>query len=184
MLIVHFDHTSLPAVVAALRLQALADAGGTVGFQGIDVLGVDVALPVTLDQLDEIDRWRDRAEALGLAVHRPSQRPPTLSAHLVGDIATSQGLGAAWREVVFRAYWTEDAPIDVPTVLCDLAERAGLDPDEVATRLADPGARVTVRQRMTADRGRGIGGVPILEVDGTLVSAELSDTDLRELAGL
>ena len=184
MLVLHFDHTSLPAVVAALRLQALADAGGDVGFQGIDVLGVDMALPVTLDQLDEIDRWQDRAEALGLTVRRPSQRPPTLSAHLVGDIARSQGLGATWREAVFRAYWTDDAPIDAPDTLCDLAQHAGLDPDEVAIRLRDPGARVTVRQRMTADRGRGIGGVPILEIDGTLVSAELSDTDLRALAGL
>jgi len=184
MLVLHFDHTSLPAVVAALRLQALVDAGGDVGFQGIDVLGVDMALPVTLDQLEEIERWRNRAEAVGLTVRRPSQRPPTLSAHLVGDIATSQGLGAAWREAVFRAYWSDDAPIDAPETLCDLAQGAGLDPDEVATHLRDPRPRISVRQRMAADRGRGIGGVPILEVDGTLVSAEISDTDLRTLAGL
>lgn len=184
MLIVHFDYTSLPAAVAALRLQALADAGGSVGFQGIDALGVDMALPVTLDQLEEIERWQDRAASLGLTVRRPSQRPPTLPAHLVGDVAGAQGLGAAWRAVVFRAYWTEDAALDRPEVLSGLAQRAGLDPDEVATHLQDPVARVSVRQRMTADRGRGIGGVPILEVDGTLVSAELPDADLRVLAGL
>lgn len=184
MLVLYFDYTSLAAAVAALRLQAIADAGGRVGFEGIDVLGVDIALPVTLDQLDEIARFSDRAAARGLTVRRPSQRPPTLAAHLVGDLATSQGLGAAWRDTVLRAYWTRDAALDATPVLLELAERAGLDRDEVAGALADAAARTSVRQRMTADRGRGIGGVPVLEFDGTLVSAELTDAQLRDLAGL
>lgn len=184
MLVLHFDYTSLAAAVTALRLQAIADGGGRVGFQGIDVLGVDVALPVTLDQLDEIARFGDRAQERGLTVRRPSQRPPTLSAHLVGDLAASQGLGAAWRAAVLRAYWGRDAALDRMPVLLDLAHQVGLDREEVAVALTDPAVRTSVRQRMTADRARGIGGVPVLEFDGTLVSAELTDAQLRELAGL
>jgi predicted DsbA family dithiol-disulfide isomerase len=184
MLVLHFDYTSLAAVVAVLRLQALADAGGAVGFQGIDVLGVDAALPVTLDQLDEIDRWRDRAAAQGLTIRQPSRRPPTLGAHLIGDLAARNDLGAAWRDVVLRAYWTGDAALEDRDVLVALAAQAGLDPADAARHLADPRSRMSVRQRMTADRGRGIGGVPMLEFNGTLLSVELAESDLRDLAGL
>lgn len=184
MLVLHFDFTSLAAAVSVLRVQAIADAGGRVGFQGIDVLGVDVALPVTLDQLDEIARFRGRADERGLEVRRPSQRPPTLAAHLVGDLATAQELGAAWRMAVLEAYWSCDAALDRVPVLLDLAQQVGLDRGEVAAALADPAVRTSVRHRMTADRARGIGGVPVLEFDGTLVSAELTDAHLWELAGL
>jgi predicted DsbA family dithiol-disulfide isomerase len=184
MLVLHYDVTSLPATVAALRLQRIADEGGVVGFQGIDPIGVDAALPVTLDQLEEIARWSQRAEQLGLRVRRPSQRPPTLSAHLVGVIAAAVGLGAAWRDALFRAYWIDDAALGDHDVLLELSRDVGLDTGEVADRLGDPTARVALRQRMTADRNRGIGGVPVLELDGTFVSAELSDADLRQLAGL
>ncbi len=184
MLVLHYDVPSLPATVAVLRLQRIADAGGVVEFRGIDVVGVDAALPVTLDQLDEIERWRDRAEALDLEVRRPRERPPTVAAHLVGVVAESRGLGAAWREAILRAYWTSGVSIGDPDELVSLADEVGLPTDEVRARLNDPAARVALRQRMTADRGRGIGGVPVLELDGTFVSAELRDQDLRQLAGL
>lgn len=184
MLVLHYDIPSLPATVAVLRLQRIADAGGAVAFRGIDVIGVDASLPVTLDQLDELERWRDRAEAAGLRVRRPRERPPTVAAHLVGVLAQAYELGAAWREAILRAYWTDGAAVGDPAVLLDLATDVGLPVDEVADRLEDPAARVALRQRMTADRGRGIGGVPVLELDGTFVSAELPDEDLRQLAGL
>jgi len=184
MLVLHYDITSLAATVAALRMQRIADAGGTVRFQGIDVLGVDAALPVTLDQLDELERWRDRAEGFGLPVRRPVLRPPTLSAHLVGVVAGEHELGAAWRDAVFRAYWTDGARLDDHAVLGELAAGIGLAPDLVAAALDDPAARVALRQRMTADRARGIGGVPVLELDGTFVPADLDERDLRQLAGL
>lgn len=184
MLTLYYDVPSLPAAVAVLRLQRLVDGGGVVDFRGIDVVGVDTALPVTLDQLDEIERWSETAAALGLAVRRPRERPPTLAAHLVGVLATTRGLGAAWRAAILRAYWSEGRPIATTDTLVELADAIGLDRDEVARRLEDPAARVALRQRMTADRGRGIGGVPVLELDGTFVSAQLSDADLRQLAGL
>ncbi len=184
MLVLHYDVPSLAATVAALRLQRVADAGGAVTCQGIDVLGVDATLPITLDQLDELERWRDRAVALGLEARRPRTRPPTFSAHLVEVLAGVHDLGGAWRDALFHAYWTQGAPIDDQQVLLDLAGGIGLDRGEVAARLADPQARLALRQRMTADRSRGIGGVPVLELDGTFVPADLAEADLRQLAGL
>ncbi len=184
MLILHHDITSPAAAVALLRVQRVVDAGGQVGFSPLDVLGLEISIPVTTEMLAELEAYRDRALALGLAMRRPSRQPPTLSAHLVGELAEEAELGASWRWTCLQAYWAHDAPLDDPEVLTTLAARAGLEPDRAAERLADRAARTSLRERMLAQRRRGVGGVPVLELDGTLVPADLPDPDLRELAGL
>jgi predicted DsbA family dithiol-disulfide isomerase len=183
MLVCHFDYTSPAAAVAVFRLHRIVDAGGQVGFSGFDTLGLDAAIPVTLDQLEELERHRARAVDLGLEVRRPTVRPPTLAAHLVGDLAESVGLGASWRETVLRAYFERGIDLGDGEALVELGRMAGLDAGEVAGVLADRAARTALRRRMLLVRGRGIGGVPVLDVDGTLVSADIPDADLRQLAG-
>lgn len=183
MLTCHFDYPSPAAAVAVLRVQAVADAGGQVRFSGLDVLGIDASLPPTLDLLEGLERHRDRAAELGLTLRRPSRRPPTIAAHLVGEHADDAGRGAAWRTAALRAYWQDDADLgDTPT-LVELAVAIGLDGLRVAALVGDRAARTRLRQRAIQLRSKGVGGVPVLEVDGTLVSAEVSDDDLRQLAG-
>lgn len=182
MLILHHDITSPRAALAVLRVQRLADAGLPVAFRGLDVLGVAIALPVTLDQLVELEQVTPRAATLGLVMRRPGVRPPTLDAHLVGEHAERMGLGAAWRLACLRAYWTDGADVADHTLLCGLAATVGLDPVAVAAVLADTAARNELRAAMLARRGLGIGGVPILEVDGTLLPADVDDATLEELA--
>jgi 2-hydroxychromene-2-carboxylate isomerase len=182
MLILHHDPTSPAAAVATLRLQRIADEGGNVAFQGFDVLGLDASIPVTLDQLAELERVGDALRTLGLAVRRPSRRPPTLGVHLVAGFADDRGLGAAWRLAVLRAYWEADVDLAERSTIADLAGATGLDRGEVATLLGDPAARVQLRRRMLATRQRGIGGVPVLEYQGAFVPADLDDDDLRQLA--
>jgi 2-hydroxychromene-2-carboxylate isomerase len=184
VLVLHFDFVSAASAVAVLRLQRVADRGGAVAFSGLDVLGVDAALPVTLDQLAELELWAARAAELGLVLRRPVRRPPTLSAHLVGELAVSRGLGAAWRAAVLEAYWTRGEAIDQADVLVALGARVGLDPAEVRARVSDARQRVDLRRAMTAHRGRGVGDVPVLEMEGTFVPADLDDDDLEVLAGL
>jgi 2-hydroxychromene-2-carboxylate isomerase len=184
VLVLHFDFVSAASAVAVLRLQRVADRGGDVVFSGLDVLGVDTALPVTLDQLADLERWGPRAAALGLVLRRPTRRPPTLAAHLVGELAVSHGLGAAWRVAVLEAYWSRGLAIGETDVLVELAMGVGLEPAAVTARLQDPKHRVDLRRAMTTQRGRGIGDVPVLEVDGTFVPADLADEDLDVLAGL
>jgi predicted DsbA family dithiol-disulfide isomerase len=168
-----------------LRLQRLADEGADVRFSGVDVLGLEVAVPVTLDQLASLDAVRDRAASLGLALRRPALRPPTLSAHLVGELADAQGVGASWRLRCLRAYWEEGADLGDHDLLLALAAEAGLDGPGVAANLEDRERRGTLRRRMVRDRSRGIGGVPVLETSGgTFVPADLADADLRQLAAL
>jgi predicted DsbA family dithiol-disulfide isomerase len=181
MLVVWFDYASLPAAVAVLRVQSLADGSGSVAFQGVDPLGVEVTLPATLDQLDGFERAHAAAEAVGLAPVRPRLRPATVRAHLVGELADAAGRGAGWRGAALRALWEAGEDLADPLVLRTIARRVGLDPDAVDDLLADPARLRALRRRMAHARQRGIGDVPVLEVDGTLVSAELADDDLRAL---
>lgn len=184
MLVLYFDYASPASAVAVLRLQALADEGVPVGFAGIDVLGLDAALPVTLDQLEELERWAPRARELGLDMRRPPVRPATLGAHLVGALAVDHDLGAAWRFAALEAYWSRGVDLGDHLRLLEVAVAAGLPRDLVAQRLADRARHAELRRAMTAERGRGVGGVPVLEAHGTFVPADLGDEDLRGLAAL
>jgi len=184
MLTLHHDVTSPRAALAVMRLQRLADEGLPVAFRGIDVLGVAVALPVTPDQLAELEQVAGPARDLGLEMRRPTLRPPTLDAHLVGEHAERIGLGAAWRLACLRAYWTDGADVSDHGVLVALAEASGLESGPVEAVLGDVLARNELRAAMLARRALGIGGVPVLEVDGTLIPAEVDDPTLRELARL
>lgn len=184
MLILHHDHPSPASAVAVLRLQRLADEGLPVAFEGIDVLGIDAPIPVTLDALEELDAWREPAAELGLDLRRPSRRPATARTHLVATLAEAHGLGAAWRLATYRAYWEGDADLGDPTVLADLAVDVGLDRPAVTQLLDDHRQLARFRQRMQVRRSEGVGGVPILEFAGAFVPATLSDDDLRHLANL
>jgi 2-hydroxychromene-2-carboxylate isomerase len=184
VLVLHFDYPSPTSAVALVRLQRIADEGGSVAFSGFDALGLDVSVPLTLDQLAELERTQAAAREFGLTLRRPTRRPPTVLAHVVSDLADTRGLGAAWRESCLAAYWRDDADLGDPEVLADLARGVGLDDAEVATWLADPRPRRAVRQRMVDARRAGVGAVPVLEADGALVPADLSETDLRALAAL
>jgi predicted DsbA family dithiol-disulfide isomerase len=176
---------SAPAAVAVLRLQRLADEGATVAFTGIDVLGLELTIPATLDQLEGVAVARRAARELGLDLQRPTRRPPTLPAHLVGEVAVVHGVGASWRETCLRAYWERGADLADEVVLRELAAAAGVPADAVLEALADRDRRRQLRQRMLVARSRGVGGVPVLEVaGGTFVPADLPDGDLRQLAAL
>lgn len=184
MLTLHFDYTSPASALAVLRLQQLADRGADVEFIGIDALGLEVAVPATLDQLDELERFAPRARQLGLVMHRPRLRPPTLSAHLVAGLAQRCDLGAAWRRAVLEGYWTRGLDLSRDEVLVEFAGGIGLSREQVGRWLADRARRIELRQTMTAERGRGVGGVPVLEFEGAFVSADLDDDDLGRLAAL
>lgn len=182
VLVLHYDYPSPASAVAVLRLQRVADAGGRVGFAGIDSLGLAVAVPPSPELLAELERSREAAAELGLTLRRPSRRPPTLRAHLLGELAEGAGLGASWRSVCLRAYWSDDADLDDDLVLAELAAAAGLDADAAMGRLSDRRLLTAARRRAATQRRRGVGGVPVLESHGTLLPAELADDDLRRLA--
>src|SRR5690625_1372628 len=184
MLTLHFDYTSPASAVAVLRLQPLAQAGAAVEFRGIDALGLALPIPPTLDLLAGLEANRERARELGLTMRRPSLQPPTIAAHLVGALADAHQLAQTWRLTCLQAYFTDDVDLSDEDWLLRAAVDIGLDRTEVAAHLADRKLRVATQGRMTTQRRRGIGGVPILEADGMMISADLADADLEQLAAL
>jgi predicted DsbA family dithiol-disulfide isomerase len=179
VIVLYFDYASPAAVLALVRLEAAAERRAVaLDMVGLDPLGLDVVVPATLDQLAELERVRPHADRIGLRLTRPAERPPTARAHLVGVLADAEGRGGAWRHACIEAYWTDGRSLGDPAVLRDLADRVGLDATRVGTVLDDPMALLEARRRAAALHRRGIGGVPVLEVDGTFLPADLDDDAL------
>jgi len=176
------DYTSPASAVAVFRLQRLADEGLAVAFEGFEAIGVDVTLPIGLDVLAALDALREAAEAEGLHLRRPRGLPPTGSAHVIEAVAAAHDLGASWRVTCYRAFWEKGADIGDATVLTDLAEQAGLPTAGLERTLADRRLLVAARQRMASHRRQGVGGVPTILAERTLVPGLLSEPDLRALA--
>ena len=184
MIVLYHDYTSPASAVAVFRAQRLADEGLPIQFQGIEALGVDAVLPVTLDVLSEIDSLGAEAVHLGLELKRPNALPPTAAAHVLGRWAEQSGLGASWRQTCYRAFWEQGADIASPAVLRAVALRAGLDGLEAEAVLEDPVRFRELRVGTAALRGEGIGGVPTIRAHSTLIPGLIAEADMRALAGL
>jgi predicted DsbA family dithiol-disulfide isomerase len=176
------DFTSPASAIAVARLQRLADEGTAVEFAGFEAIGVDITLPPSLDILAAVDQLQDEATKEGLVLRRPSVTPPTAKAHAIAAVAEQHDLGASWRLRCYRAYWADGADIDDDMILLDLARDAGLKGSVVEEALRRPGFITDVRRRSAAHRRNGVGGVPTLLVQRTLVPGMLTEEQLRELA--
>ncbi|MPZ88892.1 MAG: hypothetical protein GEU81_12625 [Nitriliruptorales bacterium] len=181
-LVLFHDYTSPAAAVAALRLQRLVDQGLPAEFEGFEAIGLDTALPLTLDVIAAMDAVAETARDESLTLRRPRALPPTVLAHVVGAVADEGGLGASWRETCYRAFWSEGAAIGERAVLLKLAARAGLDPEPVGIALGDRLSLAAVRRRHAMHRRNGVGGVPTILASRTLVPGLLPEEQLRTLA--
>lgn len=184
MLTLFHDYTSPASAVAVARLQRLIDGGASAAILGTEAIGVATVLPVTLDLLAELEAVAAAAAAEGLGLRRPPNIPPTAAAHLVEDVAGRYGLAAVWRRRCYDAYWTHGTDIAAPDVLRTLASEVGLPADEVARTLDDRVALAAIRRRFADHRRNGIGGVPTISYDGTLVPGLLDVDVLQTLTAL
>ena len=182
MLTLFHDYTSPASAVAVARLQRLADEGLAVDFVGFEALGVDAVLPPSLDVLAAIDMLHEQAAAEGVVLQRPPLIPPTARAHAVAKLAVQAELGASWRLRCYTAFWTQGVDINDPPTLVKLAHEAGLDAAAVADALGEAGFVANVRREAGRHRRNGVGGVPTILAQRTLVPGLLSEADLRALA--
>ena len=184
MLVLFHDYTSPGSAVAVARVTRLIADGLRARIEGTEVLGVEATLPVTLDLLAELDAVAAQARAEGVVLRRPDAVPPTAPAHLVEDLAGDIARADAWRARCYRAFWTDGEDIADPGVLRRLAADVGLPVDEVSRRVGDRMALLEIRQRFAGHRRDGVGGVPTIAYDRTLVPGLLDEADLRALAAL
>jgi predicted DsbA family dithiol-disulfide isomerase len=82
---------------------------------------------------------------------------------LIGDkYAEAQGVGPAYHDAVFRAYWQEARDIGEREVLLDVARSAGLDPEDFSAGLDTPEYLHAVLADITQAQYMGLSGVPAL----------------------
>lgn len=184
MLVLFHDYTSPASAVAVARVERLIADGVRVEIVGTDVLGLQTTLPVTVQVLAEWEAVADAAAAEGIALRRPTRLPPTASAHLLADLAHEHGRGTDWRRACYRAVWSDGADIADLGVLRALADGVGLPRATVDDLLGDRIALLAIRRRFAGHRRDGIGGVPMISYDRTLVPGLLDEPDLRALAAL
>lgn len=82
---------------------------------------------------------------------------------LVGaKYAEAQGVGDAYHDAVFRAYWQDAQNIEDRDVLADLAGRLGLDRDGFLAALEDEALQAEVTADIQQAFAYGLSGVPAL----------------------
>lgn len=91
--------------------------------------------------------------------------PNTIDAHRVLRWASEAGLGDAAAERLFRAHFTEGVFLGDHAELARLAGEIGLDPTDVAARLATNRDRAAVEEEIEAAVRIGVTGVPCFIVD-------------------
>lgn len=182
MLTLFHDYTSPASAIAVARLQRLADEGLVVEFVGFEAVGLDAVLPPSLDVLAAVEDLAAEAAAEHVELRRPAAVPPTARAHAVGTIAEAAGLGASWRSRCYGAFWSEGADINAVPTLVSLADEAGLPANTVQAALADGTLLASVRRAGGRHRRNGIGGVPTILAQRTLIPGLLAESQLRELA--
>lgn len=114
-----------------------------------------------------IDHITSMGEQCGLDMRYASVRyTNTFDAHRLTKFAEQHGHGADMTERLFRAYFTDNAPLADHDVLVGLAQDVGLDGDAVRGILAGIDFAEDVRRDETRASQAGIHGVPFFVFDG------------------
>jgi predicted DsbA family dithiol-disulfide isomerase len=95
----------------------------------------------------------------------------TLLAHELIHQAAERGLGAAMKERLLHAHFTEQRSVFDIESLVPLAVEVGLDADEVRAALTDRRYLAAVREDIDTARALGATGVPFFVVDRTYGAA-------------
>lgn len=183
MITLFHDYTSPASAVAVARAHRLQDEGLDIEIVGFEAVGVDLHVPVTLDVLAELDVVAEQAATEGMRLRRPRLLPPTGLAHVI-ERAVSGAAARMWRSAGYRAFWHDGRDLADPDELRAIAEEAGLDGSAIEDRLTDRLALAGVRRATSGHRRDGVGGVPTILAQRTLVPGLLGDDDLRALAAL
>ncbi|WP_423745818.1 DsbA family oxidoreductase (plasmid) [Haladaptatus sp. SPP-AMP-3] len=84
-------------------------------------------------------------------------------------------------EAIFEALWQDGRDIGDAGVLADLADDAGLDPEEVRNAIADDDLHEELKDRFAEARQRGVTGVPTFAYDGHAARGAVPPEQLKRL---
>lgn len=121
-------------------------------------------------------------EGIAFNHDRMVRTPNTLAAHRLILLAGVNGRQDQVVEALFQAYFVEGRDIGDHATLTEVAVSAGIDPEAAATLFASPdSAEVRAEERRGLDRG--VSGVPLFVIDGTVAvsGAQPSSTLLQAM---
>lgn len=101
------------------------------------------------------------AASVPLQLDAPARIPNTIDAHRLIHWASEQGVAEPIIDALFNAYWVDGRDIGEHVELVALAERVGMDPQEVAAKLATDVDRDLVLEVYGAGQSIGVTGVPV-----------------------
>lgn len=109
------------------------------------------------------DALNAAAASAGVALHldAPSRIPNTTDAHRLIHWASEQGVAEPIIDARFSAYWVEGRDIGEHRELVAIAESTGMDPQEIAGKLATDTDRAQILEAHSAGHSIGITGVPV-----------------------
>jgi predicted DsbA family dithiol-disulfide isomerase len=112
------------------------------------------------------------------AFDRIARQPNTVDAHRLVRLAGQESRQDAMVETLFQAYFLEGADLTSETVLLDLAQRAGLDPQQARACLHDEGMRTAVLDEDRMARELGVEGVPFFVFGRRLAVSGAQDPEV------
>ena len=123
----------------------------------------------------------DVAAASGIEFHLDrAVRANTLLAHRLLWFAEPRGVQIALKEELLRAYFTDGRNVGDPDVLVELAERVGLDRDEVEEFLASDAGTGEVRAELAVAAENDITAVPTFVFGGRWSVPGAQDVEVFE----
>lgn len=116
---------------------------------------------------DRIEAGRPQMEAMAIErygikmMHGPIGID-SRAAHIGAKYAEEQGVGKAYHDAMFRAYWEKGLGIDQEGVMMDVAKSVGLEPEAFAEALETPKYLHQVLADITQAQALGLQGVPAM----------------------
>jgi len=108
----------------------------------------------------------DWARVTGLAIGQPPVFPVNSVAAMRGCfVAEEHGRLVPWARAVFETYWGELQDVSRPEILRGVAERVGLDPDELGEKIQSAPYKDKLRANTDELIARGGFGSPTMFVD-------------------
>jgi predicted DsbA family dithiol-disulfide isomerase len=129
------------------------------------------------------ERIGTMAEAAGIAMKPPALLTNSRCALEAAEFAAEQGIGEAFEERVYRAYFNEGLNIGKPGVVADLAAEVGIDRFELDAALESKRYAMRLKNNAMAAHNRNVDGVPTFFIgDYPMVGAQSEDV-MRQILG-
>lgn len=123
------------------------------------------------------------AEAAGITMKPPAVLTNSRCALEAAEFAVEKGVGEAFEDRVYRAYFNEGLNIGSPGVVAELASEVGVDRLELNAALESNRYAMRLKNNAMVAHNRNVDGVPTFFVgEYPLVGAQSEDT-MRQIIG-